>query len=87
MMRKGEWNYPQLVANQESDMTIRFEYISINSIPFFHDILELADALGYKRFNLTGHDFGAMVSWGCIHRYRRNQIVHDLGAISKYRWP
>jgi pimeloyl-ACP methyl ester carboxylesterase len=27
------------------------------------DILGLADALGYERFNLAGHDFGAMVSW------------------------
>jgi len=27
------------------------------------DILGLADALGYERFHLAGHDFGAMVSW------------------------
>ena len=27
------------------------------------DILGLADMLGYERFNLAGHDFGAMVSW------------------------
>jgi epoxide hydrolase 4 len=27
------------------------------------DILGLADTLGYKRFNIAGHDFGAMVSW------------------------
>jgi pimeloyl-ACP methyl ester carboxylesterase len=27
------------------------------------DILGLADALGYDRFHLAGHDFGAMVSW------------------------
>lgn len=27
------------------------------------DILGLADVLGYERFYLAGHDFGAMVSW------------------------
>ena len=27
------------------------------------DILGLADTLGYERFHLAGHDFGAMVSW------------------------
>jgi pimeloyl-ACP methyl ester carboxylesterase len=27
------------------------------------DILGLADQLGYERFYLAGHDFGAMVSW------------------------
>ncbi len=27
------------------------------------DILGLANALGYERFHLAGHDFGAMVSW------------------------
>jgi pimeloyl-ACP methyl ester carboxylesterase len=31
--------------------------------PLVADILGLADALGYERFNLAGHDFGAMVSW------------------------
>ena len=27
------------------------------------DILNLADGLGYDRFNIAGHDFGAMVVW------------------------
>ncbi len=27
------------------------------------DILGLADQLGYEKFHLAGHDFGAMVSW------------------------
>jgi len=27
------------------------------------DILGLADGLGFDRFNLAGHDFGAMVAW------------------------
>jgi len=27
------------------------------------DVLGLADGLGYERFHLAGHDFGAMVSW------------------------
>jgi len=33
------------------------------------DILGLADALGYERFYLAGHDFGAMVSWSLAMRY------------------
>jgi pimeloyl-ACP methyl ester carboxylesterase len=33
------------------------------------DILGLADALGYERFHLAGHDFGAMVSWNLAMRY------------------
>ena len=32
------------------------------------DILGLADSLGYERFYLAGHDFGAMVSWGLALR-------------------
>jgi pimeloyl-ACP methyl ester carboxylesterase len=27
------------------------------------DVVGVADALGFERFNLAGHDFGAMVSW------------------------
>ncbi len=34
-----------------------------------HDITGLADALGYKRFQLAGHDFGAMVAWHLAMRY------------------
>jgi pimeloyl-ACP methyl ester carboxylesterase len=33
------------------------------------DILGLADALGYERFHLAGHDFGAMVSWNLALRH------------------
>ena len=33
------------------------------------DILGLADALGYDRFHLAGHDFGAMVSWNLARHY------------------
>lgn len=33
------------------------------------DILGLADTLGYKRFHLAGHDFGAMVSWNLAMRH------------------
>jgi len=32
------------------------------------DILGLADGLGYERFHLAGHDFGAMVGWGLAMR-------------------
>lgn len=33
------------------------------------DILGLADALGYERFHLAGHDFGAMVSWNLARKH------------------
>ena len=33
------------------------------------DILGLAAALGYERFHLAGHDFGAMVSWHLALRF------------------
>jgi pimeloyl-ACP methyl ester carboxylesterase len=33
------------------------------------DILGLADALGYERFHLAGHDFGAIVSWHLAMRH------------------
>jgi pimeloyl-ACP methyl ester carboxylesterase len=33
------------------------------------DILGLADALGYDRFHLAGHDFGAMVSWNLARQH------------------
>ena len=41
------------------------------------DILGLADALGYERFHLAGHDFGAMVSWNLAgqHPQRIRRMV------------
>ena len=33
------------------------------------DILGLADALGYQCFHVTGHDFGAMVTWTLAMRH------------------
>lgn len=41
------------------------------------DILGLADALGYERFYLAGHDFGAMVSWNLamLHPKRIKRMV------------
>jgi len=33
------------------------------------DVLGLADALGYERFHLAGHDFGAMVGWNLAMQY------------------
>jgi pimeloyl-ACP methyl ester carboxylesterase len=33
------------------------------------DILGLADGLGYERFHLAGHDFGAMVGWNLAMRH------------------
>lgn len=35
------------------------------------DILGLADALGFDRFHLAGHDFGAMVGWNLAIRHPR----------------
>jgi len=34
------------------------------------DVVGLADALGFERFQLAGHDFGAMVAWHMGMRYR-----------------
>lgn len=33
------------------------------------DVIGLADSLGFKRFCLAGHDFGAMVSWHLAMQY------------------
>lgn len=33
------------------------------------DIIGLADVLGYKRFHLAGHDFGAMIAWHLAMRF------------------
>lgn len=33
------------------------------------DILGMADILGYERFHLAGHDFGAMVGWNLAIRH------------------
>ncbi len=44
------------------------------------DIIGLADALGYERFYLAGHDFGAMVAWSlalcCPERIKRMVIAN-----------
>lgn len=41
------------------------------------DILGLTDTLGYERFHLAGHDFGAIVSWSLAMRApeRLNRLV------------
>ena len=33
------------------------------------DVLDLADRLGYQRFHLAGHDFGAIVCWNIARSY------------------
>ena len=33
------------------------------------DIIALADSLGIKKFNLAGHDFGALVCWNLADKY------------------
>lgn len=44
------------------------------------DILGLTDTLGYKRFHIAGHDFGAMVGWNlamcCPDRIKRMVIAN-----------
>ena len=47
---------PNGVANYKMDTLVK-------------DILGLADSLGYDRFYLAGHDFGAMVSWNLVRKY------------------
>lgn len=45
--------------------------------PLVEDIIGLADALGYQQFNLAGHDFGGLVSWGLatLHPKRISKMV------------
>ncbi len=38
------------------------------------DILGLAGELGYQRFHLAGHDFGAMVSWNLARQFQSRLI-------------
>jgi pimeloyl-ACP methyl ester carboxylesterase len=33
------------------------------------DVMALADALGYARFHLIGHDWGSAVGWALIHQH------------------
>ena len=44
------------------------------------DIIGLADALGYDRFHIAGHDFGAMVAWSlalsCPERIKKMVIAN-----------
>ncbi|AWK88109.1 alpha/beta fold hydrolase [Azospirillum thermophilum] len=41
------------------------------------DILRLADAEGWERFHLVGHDWGGIVAWwiGLMHPYRLDRLV------------
>ena len=48
------------------------------------DILGLADTLGYQRFHLAGHDFGAMVSWNMARFFDAHLISL---AISNVPYP
>jgi pimeloyl-ACP methyl ester carboxylesterase len=45
------------------------------------DILGLADALGYERFYLAGHDFGAMVSWHLALLYPERIILMVIANV------
>jgi len=44
------------------------------------DILGIAEALGYERFHIAGHDFGAMVAWSlalsCPERIKKMVIAN-----------
>ncbi|WP_433270481.1 alpha/beta fold hydrolase [Actinosynnema sp. CS-041913] len=44
------------------------------------DVREIADALGWKRFDLVGHDWGAIVAWIAAARYPLR--VRTLTAVS-----
>lgn len=44
------------------------------------DVREMADALGWHRFDLVGHDWGAAVAWIAAARYTRR--VRSLTAVS-----
>ncbi|MFD5095824.1 alpha/beta fold hydrolase [Amycolatopsis thailandensis] len=44
------------------------------------DVRAMADALGWRRFDLVGHDWGAAVAWVAAARYARR--VRSLTAVS-----
>ncbi|MBB5958336.1 pimeloyl-ACP methyl ester carboxylesterase [Saccharothrix tamanrassetensis] len=44
------------------------------------DVREIADALGWKRFDLVGHDWGAVVAWIAAARYPLR--IRTLTAVS-----
>ena len=44
------------------------------------DAVSVADALGFERFDVVGHDWGAMVAWATAGRYP--QRVRTLTAVS-----
>jgi len=48
------------------------------------DVLGLADRLGYQRFHLAGHDFGAIVCWNIARHYETRLISL---AISNVPYP
>lgn len=52
-----------------SDKPIGMDQYQMNIL--VDDILGLADSLGYDKFYLAGHDFGAMVSWNLTIREPR----------------
>jgi pimeloyl-ACP methyl ester carboxylesterase len=45
-----------------------------------HDVRAMADSLGWDRFDLVGHDWGAAVSWVAAARYSHR--VRSLTAVS-----
>lgn len=45
------------------------------------DVVGLADALGYRKFNLAGHDFGGQVSWWTALLYPER--INGLAVINK----
>ncbi|MCD9033878.1 alpha/beta hydrolase [Luteimonas sp. Y-2-2-4F] len=50
-----------------------------------HDVLDIADALGWERFGLLGHSMGAgiasLVAAGCPQRVERLVVIEALGAL------
>ena len=53
-----------------------YEYLNLVS-----DVLALADAAGYDRFHLVGHDHGAGVSWSTAHAYPDRLLSHTALSV------
>ena len=53
-----------------------YEYLNLIA-----DVLALADAAGYDRFNLVGHDHGAGVSWSIAHAHPERLLSHTALSV------
>jgi len=78
----AEAGYRVIVPNQRgynlSDKPKRIKPYAIDKLS--NDILGLIDALGYEKINLTGHDWGAVVSWAFAIWHPER--LHKLGILN-----